>query len=230
MGAAALGVETANTQLGDVITAANVAALPLNGRSYTDLLALQPGVMPVTTITSLTIQGLGQSVFSPSGDLNPGTFPSMARESPPTASWSMAPTRKKTGSMAAAMIPNLDSIAEFRILSDNFDAEYGRIHRRPDQRHHQIRQQRVSRRCFRIPAQHRSRCAQLFLSHARHIHSKPVWRNRRRPHRAQQDLFLLRLSRHPPDSRNRHRTDTSAFAAGPHRQPVRPGEFIGGNV
>jgi hypothetical protein len=61
----AVQAETASTQLGDVITAANVAALPLNGRSYTDLLALQPGVTPVTTITSLTVQGLGQSVFSP---------------------------------------------------------------------------------------------------------------------------------------------------------------------
>jgi hypothetical protein len=33
---------------------------------------------------------------------------------------------EETGSLAAAIIPNLDSIAEFRILSDNFDAEYGR--------------------------------------------------------------------------------------------------------
>src|SRR3984885_12778004 len=56
-------VDTASTQLGDVVTAANVETLPLNGRSYTDLLALQPGVLPITTITSLTVQGLGQSVF-----------------------------------------------------------------------------------------------------------------------------------------------------------------------
>ena len=63
VGAAALGVETANTQLGDVITAATVAALPLNGRSYTDLLAMQPGVTPVTTITSLII---GAGVRAPS--------------------------------------------------------------------------------------------------------------------------------------------------------------------
>src|SRR5437667_6539265 len=29
------------------------------------------------------------------------------------------------GNMGAAVVPNLDSIAEFRILTNNFDAQYG---------------------------------------------------------------------------------------------------------
>lgn len=33
---------------------------------------------------------------------------------------------EETGSLAAAIIPDLDSIAEFRILSHNFDSEYGK--------------------------------------------------------------------------------------------------------
>ncbi len=119
-------VETASTQLGDVITAANVAALPLNGRSYTDLLALQPGVLPITTITSLTVQGLGQSVFSPSGDLNPGTLSINGQRESANGFMINGADAEETGSMAAAIVPNLDSIAEFRILSDNFDAEYGK--------------------------------------------------------------------------------------------------------
>jgi hypothetical protein len=36
-------VETSSTQLGEVITGQQMTAVPLNGRSYTDLLALQPG-------------------------------------------------------------------------------------------------------------------------------------------------------------------------------------------
>jgi hypothetical protein len=119
-------VDTASTQLGDVITAANVVALPLNGRSYTDLLALQPGVIPVTTITSLTVQGLGQSVFSPSGDLNPGTLSINGQRESANGFMVNGADAEETGSLAAAVIPNLDSIAEFRILSDNFDAEYGK--------------------------------------------------------------------------------------------------------
>ena len=119
-------VETAGTQLGDVITAANVAALPLNGRSYTDLLALQPGVLPATTTTSLTVQGLGQSVFSPSGDLNPGTLSINGQRESANGFMINGADAEETGSMAAAIVPNLDSIAEFRILSSNFDAEYGK--------------------------------------------------------------------------------------------------------
>ena len=122
----AVQVETASTQLGDVITAANVAALPLNGRSYTDLLALQPGVLPATTITSLTVQGLGQSVFSPSGDLNPGTLSINGQRESANGFMVNGADAEETGSMAAAIVPNLDSIAEFRILSSNFDAEYGK--------------------------------------------------------------------------------------------------------
>jgi hypothetical protein len=118
--------ETASTQLGDVITAATVVSLPLNGRSYTDLLALQPGVTPSTTVTSLTVQGLGQNVFSPSGDLNPGTLSINGQRESANGFMVDGADAEETGSLAAAIIPNLDSIDEFRILSSDFDAEYGR--------------------------------------------------------------------------------------------------------
>jgi Carboxypeptidase regulatory-like domain len=121
----AVQAETASSQLGEVINAANVTALPLNGRSYTDLLALQPGVVPATTITALTIQGLGQSVFSPSGGLNPGTVSINGQRESANGFMVNGADAEETGSMAAAIIPNLDSIAEFRILSANSDAEYG---------------------------------------------------------------------------------------------------------
>lgn len=122
----AVQADTASTQLGDVIPGNHVEALPLNGRSYTDLLALQPGVMPATSITSLTVQGLGQSVFSPSGDLNPGILSINGQRESANGFMINGADAEETGSMAAAIVPNLDSIAEFRILSSNFDAEYGR--------------------------------------------------------------------------------------------------------
>jgi hypothetical protein len=122
----AVRIETASTQLGDVIRSPNIAGLPLNGRSYTDLLALQPGVVPATTITPLTVQGLGQSVFSPSGDLNPGTLSINGQRESTNGFMINGADAEETGSMAAAIIPDLDSISEFRILSANFDADYGR--------------------------------------------------------------------------------------------------------
>src|SRR5258708_8498134 len=45
----ALHVETANTQMGEVIEGQRMTAVPLITRSYTDLLALQPGVVSQTS-------------------------------------------------------------------------------------------------------------------------------------------------------------------------------------
>ncbi len=36
-------IETQSTQLGEVITGEKMTSVPLNGRSFTDLLQLQPG-------------------------------------------------------------------------------------------------------------------------------------------------------------------------------------------
>ncbi|MGA3127924.1 MAG: carboxypeptidase regulatory-like domain-containing protein [Candidatus Korobacteraceae bacterium] len=118
-------VETSSTEMGEVMTAAIVTSLPLNGRSYTDLLALQPGVLPVATLTAAAVQGLGQTVFSPSGDLNPGMISINGQRESANGYIVNGASAEEKGSMAAAIIPNLDSIVEFRILTSNYDAEYG---------------------------------------------------------------------------------------------------------
>src|SRR5580700_4680173 len=43
-------VETESTQMGEVISGKTMTAVPLNGRAFTDLLALQPGVSPYNSI------------------------------------------------------------------------------------------------------------------------------------------------------------------------------------
>ncbi|MGB8653058.1 MAG: carboxypeptidase-like regulatory domain-containing protein, partial [Candidatus Acidiferrales bacterium] len=120
-----LHVETTSTQMGEVITGAQMTAVPLNGRSFTDLLTLQPGVAPVTSITSDTVQDVGASVLSPSGDLNPGTISINGQREFANAFIVNGSDAEEDVNMGAAIIPNLDSIAEFRILTNNFDAEYG---------------------------------------------------------------------------------------------------------
>src|SRR5260370_5915736 len=45
-----VNIEKADTQLGQTITSQRITEVPLNGRSYTDLLAIQTGVTPVTTL------------------------------------------------------------------------------------------------------------------------------------------------------------------------------------
>jgi hypothetical protein len=120
-----IGVETSSTQLGEVISGEHMTAVPLNGRSFTDLLALQPGVAPVTTVTSNTVQDVGASALSPSGDLNPGTISINGQREFANSFLVNGSDVEEDVNNGAAVIPNLDAIAEFRILTSNFDAEYG---------------------------------------------------------------------------------------------------------
>jgi hypothetical protein len=121
----ALHAETSDTQMGDVISGAKMAAVPLNGRSYTDLLALQPGVAPATSLTSNTQQDVGVSALSPSGGLNPGTISINGQREFSNSFIVNGSDAEEDVNSGTAIIPNLDSIAEFRILTSNFDAEYG---------------------------------------------------------------------------------------------------------
>ena len=120
-----LHVETTSTQLGQVITGRQMTAVPLDGRSYTDLLSLQPGVAPQTSITSTTVQDVGATILNPSGTLNPGNISvNGQREFANYFSVNGADVEEDVNA-GTAIVPNLDAIDEFRIITSNFDAEYG---------------------------------------------------------------------------------------------------------
>ena len=120
-----LHIESSSTQTGEVIAGREMTAVPLNGRSYTDLLALQPGVAPATAITSSTVDDVGATILDPSGVLNPGTL-SVNGQRENANFYSVNGVDAEEGvNMGAAIVPNLDSIAEFRIVTGNFDAAYG---------------------------------------------------------------------------------------------------------
>lgn len=118
-------LETGTSQLGEFIDSQQITSVPLNGRSYTDLLSLQPGVAPATSIRSQTVQDVGASALSPSGELNPGTISINGQREFANAFTVNGSDSEEDVNMGTAIIPNLDSIAEFRILTSNFDAEYG---------------------------------------------------------------------------------------------------------
>src|SRR5579884_377848 len=106
----AVQVETASTQLGTVIDDHAIETLPLNGRSYIDLLSIQAGVAPQTGtnpsqgLISVNGQREASNAFLVNGgDVSEGRY------------------------MGTGVIPNLDSIAEFRLITNSFDAEYGRF-------------------------------------------------------------------------------------------------------
>jgi len=120
-----LHVETTSTQLGQVITGRQMTAVPLDGRSFTDLLSLQPGVAPETAITNTTVQDVGATILNPSGTLNPGNLSvNGQRETANYFSVNGSDVEEDVNA-GTAVIPNLDAISEFRIVTSNFDAEYG---------------------------------------------------------------------------------------------------------
>lgn len=120
-----LHVETANAQMGETVSTLQMTAVPLNGRSFTDLLSLQPGVAPATSITADTVQDVGATILQPSGTLNPGTISVNGQREFANAFVVNGGNAQEDVNSGTSIVPNLDSIAEFRIITNNFDAEYG---------------------------------------------------------------------------------------------------------
>jgi len=119
-------VETIATYLGEVVASQQIAALPLNGRSYTDLLAIQPGVTPVTTLTTSSVIMAGVTgAINPSGDLNPGNISIDGQRESANGFMMNAVDVQEHMNGGTSVIPNLDSIEQFRVLTNNSDAEYG---------------------------------------------------------------------------------------------------------
>jgi len=125
----ALQVETTNTQMGEVIGGKEMTDVPLVTRSYTDLLALQPGVISTPSQMTGAYAGpfisAGFAVPLVSGDLNSGALSVNGMRESANGFILNGILVQETGYSGAGAIPNLDSIAEFRILTNNYDAEYG---------------------------------------------------------------------------------------------------------
>ena len=122
-----LHVETTNSQMGEVISGRQIEAMPLNGRSFTDLLSMQPGVAPMSTITATTVQDVGATQLQPSGTLNPGTISVNGQPEGSNVFIVNGSNAEEDVGDGAAIVPDIDAIAEFRIITNNFDAQYGQF-------------------------------------------------------------------------------------------------------
>jgi hypothetical protein len=126
---AALHVDTESTQMGEVITGKEMTDVPLASRSYTDLLTLQPGVAPSASQMTGAYAGpfisAGFAVPLVSGSLNSGAYSVNGMRESENGFILNGVLVQELGFSGAGAIPNLDSLYEFRILTNNFDAEYG---------------------------------------------------------------------------------------------------------
>jgi hypothetical protein len=113
-------VETESTQLGQVFESKEILDLPLNGRSYIDLLSLQAGVAPTTS-------GSIQQDRPVSGISSAGNVSVNGQRETANAFLVNGGDVSEGRNLGAGLIPNLDSIQEFRLITNSFDAEYGKF-------------------------------------------------------------------------------------------------------
>jgi hypothetical protein len=205
----ALQVETQSTQNGVLIDGTKITSVPLNGRSYIDLLKLQPGVSPYSHSQDSTTSGIGATQVS--GDLDNGQQSVNGGRSGSNAFMVNGANAEEGVHNGAAMIPNLDSIAQFRIITNNFDAEYGNYSG------------------GQINVVTKSGTNQIhgtvfdFLRNtdldARNYYSESIRRSGRGPDSQEQDILVCRLSGNAPDFR-RYAKLSRAFQRKPHRRPL----------
>lgn len=111
---AAATVETVNPTLGSTVSGVEIQNAPLNGRNALDLALLQPGVLPADNPGN-TGTASANTAFSIGGGRNDSnTF--------------LLDGGQNNDLLDNGVVynPNPDAIQEFRVLTSNFSAEYGR--------------------------------------------------------------------------------------------------------
>ena len=116
-----VAVDTTNPTLGQVITVDQVANLPLNGRNFVQLATLTPATTQATNPFSQFNGGPGNETSIPGGySLSVGG----SREN--ATDWLLDGTdNNELTAGAIAILPSIDALQEFKVLTFNYSAEYG---------------------------------------------------------------------------------------------------------
>src|SRR5438445_5482532 len=116
----AVNLETANATLGTVIESKQVMDLPLNGRNFTQLLSLTPGVAPVSVA-----QNSGGAQAAPVGTF---VFPAVSGQSN-RSNYFLLDGIDDTDQVFTtyAVAPILDDIQEFKVQSHSDDIQFGGV-------------------------------------------------------------------------------------------------------
>jgi carboxypeptidase family protein len=118
--ASAVNIETGNATLGSVIETKQVTSLPLNGRNYTQLLDLTPGVSPVSTA-----QNSGGAQTHPIGSF---TFPAVNGQTNRSNYFMLDGIDDSEMTFSTyAVAPVIDEIQEFKVQSHNDEVQFGGV-------------------------------------------------------------------------------------------------------
>ena len=116
-------VETGTNALGDVVTTAQLEALPLVNRNFTQIMTLSAGV--IASVTDATELGRGSGGQIPTTE-GQGENVNGARASDISFRMDGVDVNDYDAAAFGVPIPNPDSIQEFKVQTGMYDAEYGR--------------------------------------------------------------------------------------------------------
>src|ERR1700731_3906379 len=119
--ASEVAVETSSPALGQVITAQEVAQLPLNGRDFVQLATLTPGTTQETNPNSFFTSAASSEVAARGiYSLSVGGFRAQRTD------WILdGNDNNELTAGGIAILPSIDAIQEFKVLTYNYSAEYG---------------------------------------------------------------------------------------------------------
>jgi hypothetical protein len=115
------GVDLTTSTIAQVIDEKTIVELPLNGRSWTDLASLQPGVVPVRTEMALPTRaqhGFGTELTISGGRPQQNTYR--------LNGISINDFSNAAPGSVLGIAMGVDAIQEFSVLTSNYSAEYGR--------------------------------------------------------------------------------------------------------
>ena len=123
--AVSIDVDTSSAATGGALDQHVIEAVPLNGRSFTDALAFTPGVVPTSSAQSNAVVMAGVTSTPPSGELDAGNLSVSGQRETANGFMVNGSNVVEGVNMGIAIVPDLDSISELKVLTNNVDAEYG---------------------------------------------------------------------------------------------------------
>src|SRR5947207_4205589 len=116
-------VQSASSELGTVINERTVEDLPLNGRNFTQLLTLTPGVTPVSTSQNRSIGGVEGNVGIPGSGF---VYPSFHRQQNRSKLYFFdGIINTNVRGPTYIVIPNIEAVQEFKVVGQDAKAEFG---------------------------------------------------------------------------------------------------------
>ncbi|HKQ80500.1 MAG TPA: TonB-dependent receptor [Blastocatellia bacterium] len=116
-------VQRSSVELGAVISEREVQDLPLNGRNFTQLLTLTPGVTPVSTSQNRNIGGVEGNVGIPGSGFSDPSFHGQQNRSKLYYYDGIINTNIRGPTYI--VIPNIDAVQEFKVVGHDAKAEFG---------------------------------------------------------------------------------------------------------